>query len=166
MFKDYRLRRKITSNTFFNKRYFLNIHPPFNGVRFELWTTSFKKFIQSIDIEFWETLINDMLIPTHRIVRQVVDKLNFLWTVAKKRNFEFDFKTKNFLVMSLNDSKVLYVYNCKSSEEIWDTLKIIYGVSSSVEQEKWTHEARKINVSFINVSLNLEMLKRLLLINI
>lgn len=38
--------------------------------------------------------------------------------------------------MSLDDSQFLYNYNCKIAKEMWDTLKMIYGVSPSVKQEQ------------------------------
>lgn len=75
----------MTSNTFSNKRSFLNTPPSFNGVIFELWKTRFKIFIQSIDIELWETLINDMFISIHQIDGEVADKSDSLWTVEENR---------------------------------------------------------------------------------
>lgn len=30
----------------------------------------------------------------------------------------------------------MYVINCNSTKEMWDTFKMIYGVSPSIEQEK------------------------------
>lgn len=40
------------------------------------------------------------------------------------------------MVMSLDDSHFIYVYNCKTAKEIWDTLEMIYGISPSIEQEE------------------------------
>lgn len=116
--KTNRLKRKMTSNTFSDKRSFLNTPPPFNGDRFELWKVRFKFFIKRIDLELWEILINGPFIPTHHINSEVVDKLNFLWTVEKMGKFKIYFKANNFLLISLDDRKLLYVYNYKSSKEI------------------------------------------------
>lgn len=38
--------------------------------------------------------------------------------------------------MTLDDSKLIYIYNCKTAKEIWDTLEMIYEVSPSIEQEE------------------------------
>lgn len=38
--------------------------------------------------------------------------------------------------MPLNDNKLLYVHHCKISKEIWDSLEMIYGVSSSIKQKE------------------------------
>lgn len=126
----------MTSNIFLNKRYFLNTLPPFNGARFEIWKVVFRIFIRSIDFELRENLINEMFMPTHQTNGEVVDKLDSLWTVEETINFQIYFKTNNFLVMSLYDSKILYVYNCKTAKEMWDNLEIIYGVSPKVKQEE------------------------------
>lgn len=38
--------------------------------------------------------------------------------------------------MSLDDSRILYFYNFKTTKEMWDTLEIIYEVSPSIEREE------------------------------
>lgn len=37
--------------------------------------------------------------------------------------------------MSLGDIKFYYVHQLNSAKEMWDTLEMIHGVSSSIEQE-------------------------------
>lgn len=81
----------------------------------------------------WETLIINLFILTHQVNGKVVDEPNFFWTKEEKRKFKIDFKIKSFIVMSLDDIKFLYVYNFKTAKEMWDTLEMIYGVSSSIK---------------------------------
>lgn len=88
----------MTSNSSYNKRNFLNTPPHFNV---ETWI---KIFIQSIILRLWETIINGPFILTHYVNSEVVDKPIFLWTKEDKRKIEFDFKVKNFLVISLNEN--------------------------------------------------------------
>lgn len=38
--------------------------------------------------------------------------------------------------MTLDDSKLLHIYNCNTVKEIWDTLEMLHGVSPSIEQEE------------------------------
>lgn len=45
-----------------------------------------------------------MFIPTHNINSELIDKLDFLWTVEYKRKIEIDFKAKNLVVMSLSEN--------------------------------------------------------------
>lgn len=66
---------------------FLNTPSPFNGDRFELWKDKFKIFIQSFDLELWETIINGPFIPTHYTNGEVLDIPNFLWNEEEKRKF-------------------------------------------------------------------------------
>lgn len=54
----------------------------------------------------WETIVNDLFISTHQVNDEVVYKPNSLWTKEEKRKFEIDFKTKNFMIMSLDDIKL------------------------------------------------------------
>lgn len=44
------------------------------------------------------------------------------------------FKTKNFLVIFLNENQFLYILKCNSAKEMWDTLEMIYGLSPSIKQ--------------------------------
>lgn len=64
--------------------------------------------------------------------------------------------------MYLDDSEILYVYNCKIAKEIWDNLEMIYEISPSIEQKEMNTRGKKIKVSFINVFPNLEMLEIIL----
>lgn len=89
-----------------------------NGVRFKVWKYKFKICIQSIGIELWKTIIDDSFIPNHQINGEVKDKPDFLQTVEENKNFEIDFKTRNSLAISLDVSKLLYVYNCKCAKEM------------------------------------------------
>lgn len=114
-----RLRRRTkASNTFLNKSYFLNTFAPFNGAIFEIWKARFRICIHSISFELWETIIDVTFVPSHQANGEVVDKHDFVWTVEEKRKLEIDFKAKNVLVMTLDDSKLLYIYNCKTVKEI------------------------------------------------
>lgn len=53
--------------------------------------------------------MNCPFIPTYQIDGEVVDNPDSLWTVEEKRKFEIDFKTKFFIVMSLDD-KNFYIF--------------------------------------------------------
>ena len=110
----------------------------------------------------WESIIKGPLIPKHQIEGEIVDKFDSLWTVEEKRKYEIDFKAKNFLVMTLDDSKLLYIYNCKTTKEIWDTLEMIYGVSPSIEQEEMNIRGKKDEDNILNSFESLEILKIIL----
>lgn len=96
----------MTFNTILNKGTFLTTLPPFNGNMFELWKYIFKLFIQSLDFKLWETIINKLFIPTHQVNEKVVEK----------KKFEIDFRTKNFLVVYLDDNELFYVNSCNSAK--------------------------------------------------
>lgn len=120
----------------FDNRSFINTPPLFSDNRFNIWQARFRLFLQSVNHELWETIINNQFIPTHKVNDEAVDKPNSLWKNKENRKFEIDFKTKNFIAMSLNDSKFHYVYRCQTTKEIWDSLEMIYRVSPSIKQEK------------------------------
>lgn len=54
-----------------------------------------------------------MFIPTHQVYDEVVGKAYSLWTKDEKRKINIDLKTKNFIIMSLDDNKLYDVHYCK-----------------------------------------------------
>lgn len=56
-------RRKMTSDN----RYFLNTLPLFNASRLDIWKYRFRMFLQIINYELSETIVNGMFIPTHQV---------------------------------------------------------------------------------------------------
>lgn len=91
-----------------------------------------------------ETIVNNQFIPTHHVNGEFVDKPDFFWTIELKRNFEIYFKTKKLLVMSLDENKIFYVHNWKSSKQMWDTLEMINMVSLGVEHEKMNTRGEEV----------------------
>lgn len=59
-----------------------------------------------------------------------------LFGPKKKRELEIDFKTKRFIVMSLDDIKSFYIHNFKTAKEMWDTLEMMCVASLSIEKEE------------------------------
>lgn len=45
-------------------------------------------FLQSVNNELWETIVNGTFILTHQVNDEVVDKLDSLWTKEEKRKYE------------------------------------------------------------------------------
>lgn len=64
----------------FDKRTFINTPPLFNDTRFNIWQARFRNFLQIINHELWETIINSLFILTYQVNGKVVDKPDFLWT--------------------------------------------------------------------------------------
>lgn len=57
-----RLRRKMT----YDKRFHLNAPPLSNTSIFDIWKARFRIFLQSINHELWEAIVNVLFIPTHQ----------------------------------------------------------------------------------------------------
>lgn len=45
-----------------------------------------------------------------------------------------------FITMSLDDSKFVYVHQCKTAKKMWGNIEMIYGVSPISNKIRWTHE--------------------------
>lgn len=57
--------------------------------------------------------------------------------------------------MFVDENQFFYVYTYNSAKEMWDTLKMMYEVFQLPNKREWTHEVKKMNAYFINVSLPL-----------
>lgn len=75
-----------------NKSSFLNTPPVFINSSSNIWQVKFKFFIQTINLEFRETIINGPFNPTYQVNRKVIDKLYSLRIKEEKRKFEIGYK--------------------------------------------------------------------------
>lgn len=94
------------------------------------------KSFQNLNQSLWKTKVNGPIYPTHQVNDAAVDKPYSLWTKEEKIKIEIDLKSKNFIIISLDDFKLHDVRHCKTAKKIWDTLDVIYEGSPSIEREK------------------------------
>lgn len=67
---------------------FLNTPPIFTDIRFNIWQTRFRTFLQRINNELWEIIVNGLFIHTHQVCDEVVNKSDSIWTEVENRKFE------------------------------------------------------------------------------
>lgn len=59
-----------------NKRFFLNTPPLFENSRFNIRKVVFRIFLQSINHELWETIVNGLFIPAYQVNYEILDRLD------------------------------------------------------------------------------------------
>ena len=80
-----------------------------------------KIFIQSIDLDIWDAVENGAYVPTHVINGLVHEKPRSAWT-DDKRKLQYNLKAKNIITSALSFDEFFRVSNCKTAQEMWDTL--------------------------------------------
>lgn len=113
------MKKMMTTNTYvFNKCFFIDTPPSFDGERFELWKARFQSFIKVNDFEMWDLLFNDLFIPTFSFNDKIVNKIVFHWMKDDKRITKLGFKVKQLLIISLSSKEFCDILICDSAKEV------------------------------------------------
>jgi len=77
-----------------------------------------KIFIDSIDQEIWNAIVNGPFIPKHVVDDKQVDKPWNQWTEEEKKLVQYDRTTKNILISSMNMVDFSRVSQRESAKEM------------------------------------------------
>ncbi|CAL9078763.1 unnamed protein product [Musa textilis] len=83
-------------------------------------------FLLSLDLDLWNIVENDFQTPKPRSE----------WNELKKKSFSLNAKAMNVLFCALNKTKFNCISTCKTTFNIWRTLKITYEGTSRVKNSK------------------------------
>lgn len=71
----------MTSDTSsFNNGLLINSPPSFDGEIFDIWKERINIFVDVIDNDLWNFILDDPFVHIHFVNNEVVDKSNYLWT--------------------------------------------------------------------------------------
>jgi len=66
-------------------------------------------FIEGVDFDIWDVVVNAPFIPTHLVNNVVVNKRRSLWTKDEKD--QYNLKDKSIIITSLNIDEFYHVSN-------------------------------------------------------
>ena len=113
-----------TIESFSNLEGFEIDKPPFfDGVHFDFWKTRMECYLQSIDLDLWDIVLDGF---------SSKPKLN--WDSYDKKCFTLNIRAMQILRYGLNDDIYARIKNCSSAKDIWDTLDAIYLANNVFEQ--------------------------------
>lgn len=118
-----------------------NKPPLCNKDKFANWKIRMQAYMDAIDEDLFETILNGPYIPTKLAPtaddpNRTAVKLRTEWTDTEKKAVQLDKKAKNILFMSLEDELFENVVNCKTAKEIWEALLIMHEGTEEVRENK------------------------------
>jgi len=99
-----------------------SIHRPpmFCGLNYKFWKIRMQIFIEFIDKEIWDAIVNEPYTPKCLVENKQVDKPWIEWTDEERRRAQYDCNAKNIITSSLSMDEFFRVSQCKSAKEMWD----------------------------------------------
>jgi len=97
-----------------------------------------KIFVESLDKGIWDAIENDNFIPKFEKDGSSIEKPWSQWTDAENKKAKFDCIAKNILTSALNSDEFVWISQCASAKEMWDTLEATHEGTNDVKRAR-TH---------------------------
>ena len=129
----------MATNAFFQEGQSLTRPPLFNGENYPYWKKRMENFVQSVELDMWDVIIEGPHIPyvTTDDGRRV-EKIRAQYTEADKKKVQLNHKAMNTLLCSLTEKEFSRVQLCENAKEVWETLKNTYEGIDQVKETKMT----------------------------
>nr|UBX54607.1 transposon Pol polyprotein [Lupinus angustifolius] len=87
----------------------INRPPVFSGEGYAYWKVCLRIYIEAIDTDIWDSVVNGPYIPLHMVDGESKEKPKGLWTNIEKRKVQHDLKAKNIITSALSYDELLRV---------------------------------------------------------
>nr|AMK47988.1 hypothetical protein [Lupinus angustifolius] len=92
-----------------------------------------KIFIEAIDSEIWESIVNGPFVPQHLVDDEPKDKPKSLWTDDEHKKVQYNLRAKHIITSTLSYDEFFWVLQWQSAKEMWDTLQVTHEGTSEVK---------------------------------
>ena len=104
----------------------INGPPMFCGVNYQFRKLKMRIFIESIDRDVWDAIVNSLFVPKVLFDEQHVDKPWSDWTDSESKKAHYGCITKNIVTSSLNLDEFFRVSQYSLTKEMWDSLEVTH----------------------------------------
>jgi len=102
--------------------------PIFNGVNYQFWKVRMKIFIESIDCDIWNAIVNDPFIPMTIVGGVTVEKSFDELTDVENKKVQYHCIAKNIITSALNLDEFFKVSQCNSEKRCGIFLRLLMKV--------------------------------------
>nr|KYP33108.1 hypothetical protein KK1_046074 [Cajanus cajan] len=116
----------------------VSIHRPpvFNGENYVYWKIRMRIFIEAIDIAVWDAIENGPYIPMTKDDDEKREKHWSEWSDDERKRAQYDYRAKNIITSALSIDEFFRISQCKSANEMWDTLQVTHEGTSDVKRSR------------------------------
>ena len=97
-----------------------NRTPFFERTDYPYWKTKMTWFLQSIDLDLWHVIEDDLTFPSKLVDEVMVPKPKQEWDRRDRRNFQLNAKVIYTLQCSMDRNEYNKICQCKLAKEIWE----------------------------------------------
>ncbi|GAV70938.1 zf-CCHC domain-containing protein/DUF4219 domain-containing protein/UBN2 domain-containing protein [Cephalotus follicularis] len=111
--------------------------PFFDGNNYSHWNIKMTIFIQALDFNLWDIVIDGYELP-RTVSKEGVKILKHksLYTDDDKKKVQLNAKAKHVIICALNSNEFNIVSSCATAKEMWDRLKVTYEGTNQVKDAK------------------------------
>ncbi|GAV68366.1 zf-CCHC domain-containing protein/DUF4219 domain-containing protein/UBN2 domain-containing protein, partial [Cephalotus follicularis] len=111
--------------------------PFFDSNNYGHWKAKMTIFIQSLDYNLWDLIVDDPNLPTVTLKNgDVVPKPRNLYDDNDRRRVQVNAKAKHIIICAINSNDFNKISSCISTKEMWDRLEVTYEGTNQVKEAK------------------------------
>ncbi|GAV91165.1 DUF4219 domain-containing protein/UBN2 domain-containing protein [Cephalotus follicularis] len=116
---------------------FISKPPFFDGNNYSHWKAKMTIFIQALDFNLWDIIIDGPELP-QTITKEGVKSLKprSLYTDEDRKKVQLNAKAKHVIICALNSNEFNRVSSCATAKEMWDRLQVTYEGTNQVKHAK------------------------------
>ncbi|GAV75525.1 DUF4219 domain-containing protein [Cephalotus follicularis] len=123
----------------FNSSESQNISKPpfFDGNNYSHWKAKMTIFIQSLDYNLWDLIVDGPNLPT--IINEngeIISKPRNKYNDDDRKIVQLNAKAKHVIICAINSNEFNRVSSCVSAKEMWDRLEVTYEGTNQVKEAK------------------------------
>ncbi|GAV84006.1 DUF4219 domain-containing protein [Cephalotus follicularis] len=98
--------------------------PFFDENNYSFWKTRINIFLQSLDYQLWNTIVNGPMMPTRTVEGVVSLKPKDEFNDNDFRILQLNSKAKHVLFCAIGPNEFNRISSCDSAKQMWDLLEI------------------------------------------
>ncbi|GAV67889.1 DUF4219 domain-containing protein/UBN2 domain-containing protein [Cephalotus follicularis] len=111
--------------------------PFFDGNNYSHWKARMTIFIQSLDYNLWDLIVDGPNLPTSRNENgEQISKPRSSYNDEDRMRVQMNAKAKHIIICAINSSEFNRVSSCVSTKEMWDRLEVTYEDTKQVKEAK------------------------------
>ncbi|GAV61075.1 DUF4219 domain-containing protein/UBN2 domain-containing protein [Cephalotus follicularis] len=111
--------------------------PFFDGNNYGHWKAKMTIFIQSLDYNLWDLIVDGPNLPTVTLENgDIVPKPRNLYDDNDRKRVQINAKAKHIIICAINSNDFNRISSCNSAKEMWDRLEVTYEGTNQVKETK------------------------------
>ncbi|GAV77117.1 zf-CCHC domain-containing protein/DUF4219 domain-containing protein/UBN2 domain-containing protein, partial [Cephalotus follicularis] len=109
----------------------------FDGNNYSHWKAKMTIFIQSLDYNLWDLIVDGPDLPTTINENgEKVPKPRTRYNDEDRKKVQMNAKAKHIIICAINSNEFNRVSSCVSAKEMWDRLEVTYEGTNQVKEAK------------------------------